>query len=299
MDQAIAALADAQHGVVARAQLLEAGIGSRAIGHRLECGRLHRVERGVYAVGHRVLTVEGRWMATILLGGASAVLSHRSAAALWSIRGSSRGRTDVTVPTYRRARQGVAFHHARLRPDEMTVCDGIPVTTVPRSLLDLAAVLERRHVERAMQEAEVRHLHDRLSLPDLVARYPRRPGVPLIRAILADGRLGEGVPRSELEALFLAFLDRFSLSRPEVNAYVCVRGQWLEVDCLWRDVRLVVELDGRATHGTAAGFERDRARDRALAAAGWRVVRITWRQLHRAAEALAADLRALLGMPVA
>jgi hypothetical protein len=183
-----------------------------------------------------------------------------------------------------------------LPPDEVTVCSGVPVTTVPRTLLDLASVVERRHVERAIQEADVRRLHDPLSLLDLVARYPGRRGTPLIKAILADGRVGGGVPRSELEGRFLAFLDRFTLPRPEVNANLCVRGRW--VDCLWRSARLIVELDGRATHDIPTAFERDRARDRRLSVEDWRVIRVTWRQLHLETRALAEDLRTML-MPVA
>lgn len=298
VDRAIADIAEAQHGVVARSQLTAAGLGRRAIGHRLECGRLQRVERGVYAVGHRVRSSETIWMTAVLAAGAVAVLSHRSAAALWGLRGSSRRRTDVTVPGPRRSRSLVEFHQAMLPPDEVTVCSGVPVTTVPRTLLDLASVVERRHVERAIQEADVRRLHDPLSLLDLVARYPGRRGTPLIKAILADGRVGGGVPRSELEGRFLAFLDRFTLPRPEVNANLCVRGRWVEVDCLWRSARLIVELDGRATHDIPTAFERDRARDRRLSVEDWRVIRVTWRQLHLETRALAEDLRTML-MPVA
>jgi hypothetical protein len=178
--------------------------------------------------------------------------------------------------------------------DEITTVRAIPVTTVPRTLLDLAGVVGRRHVERAVHEAEVRRLTDPLSLDDLVARHPGRRGIAMIRAILAAGRIGATVTRSELEDRFLAFLDRFCLPRPQVNESLRVRDGWIEGDCVWHTQRLIAELDGRATHATDRAFERDRARDRALNAAGWRVVRITWRQLHDEADALAADLRILL-----
>jgi predicted transcriptional regulator of viral defense system len=175
-DEAIAELAERQHGVVSRTQLLEVGLGRRAIGHRLARSRLHPVHSGVYAVGHRVLSREGRWMAAVLGGGDRAVLSHRSAAALWCLRPTGRTRIEVTVPRWRRKRAGVQVHVARLPGDEVTVVRGIPVTTVSRTLLDLASVLDRRQMERACNEAEVRELAGRLSVSDLIED---------IRAVLA------------------------------------------------------------------------------------------------------------------
>jgi very-short-patch-repair endonuclease len=161
--------------------------------------------------------------------------------------------------------------------------------------LDLAAVLDRRATERAIDEAEVHRYTDPISLPALLARYPRRRGTAAIRSILAAGAVGTTFTRSELEERFLRFLSQRRLPRPELNAPIALRGGFVEVDCLWRRVRVIAELDGRAVHGTAAAFERDRARDRALNAAGWRVVRITWRQLSSEARDLAEDIRALLG----
>lgn len=155
-------------------------------------------------------------------------------------------------------------------------------------------VLRPRQVERAVQEAEARRLADVLSLEDLLVRHPRRRGNATIRTILADYALGAGITRSELEGRFLAFLEAAHLPAPQVNVALRIGDRWIEADCLWRRRRLVAELDGHAWHRSAAAYERDRARDRALSAAGWRVVRITWRQLHRDGEALAADLRALL-----
>ncbi len=173
-DRVIAELADRQHGVVARAQLLEMGLGRRVIDHRLKRGALHPVHRGVYAVGHRVLSMEARWMAAVLVGGEGAVLSHRSAAELWGMRTSTRSRIEATVPRRCHPRPGVQLHFVLVPFDEVTTVRGIPVTTVPRTVLDLAAVVGRRHVERALHEAEVRRLGDRLSLDDLVARHPGR-----------------------------------------------------------------------------------------------------------------------------
>ena len=168
---------------------------------------------------------------------------------------------------------------------------GIPVTTVPRTLFDLASVLPKNQVERAINEAEIQGLTDPLSLADLVNRHPGRKGITMIKAILEDGA---PLTRSELETRFLSFLKRAGLPQPEVNVPMLVAGRWIECDCLWRDRGVIVELDGLAVHRTAAAFERDRARDRMLHARGWRIVRITWRQLHGEPEAVAYDLRTLL-----
>ena len=280
--------------MVARAQLLELGIGSRAVEHRIVTGRLQRLHRSVYAVGHRSLSREGRWMAAVLAGGPGAVLSHRSAAALWDLRTTARTRIEITVPRRRRFKTGIEAHHAHLPPDEITERRGIPVTTAPRTLLDLGVVLPGPQVERAVNEAEIRQLTDALSLPALLARYPGRRGVGVVRAIVADQEIGSTLTRSELEDRFLAFLARYGLPPPEMNVHLSAAGRWIEVDCLWRAERLIVELDGRTFHDSVAAYERDRARDRALSVAGWRVVRVTWRQLHDDALGLAADLRGLL-----
>jgi very-short-patch-repair endonuclease len=165
---------------------------------------------------------------------------------------------------------------------------------VPRTLFDLASVLTPHQVERAVNETEVRRLVDPLSLADIVDRYPGHRGVATIRTILTRLSTGLTVTRSEFEARFLYFLEQAGLPRPEVNASLAVPGRWIECDCVWRHRRVVVELDGRSAHGTAAAFERDRARDRMLQARGWRLVRITWRQLHEERAAVASDLEAIL-----
>ncbi|MGI8592874.1 MAG: hypothetical protein ACR2ML_00625 [Solirubrobacteraceae bacterium] len=140
---------------------------------------------------------------------------------------------------------------------------------MPRTLLDLAAILRRSHLDRAIERAEAQRLSDPLSLADLVTRYPRCPGVPASRAILAEGRIGSTITRSELEGRFLTLLADHGLPRPRVNALVELSAdQSIEVDCVWPDARLAVELDGWATHGPRTSFERDRERDRALTAAG-------------------------------
>jgi Transcriptional regulator, AbiEi antitoxin/Protein of unknown function (DUF559) len=289
-DLVISAVAEHQHGVVSRRQLLDRGISRIAIERRISQGRVRVVHRGVYAFGHAHLTVHGRWMAAVLACGPDAVLSHRAAAALWQLRPSEH--LEVIVPTARR-RGSLVLHRMQVPADEVTTVRGIPVTTVTRTLFDLAAVIHRRQLEGAFNEAEVRRLVDPLSLPELLKRHPRRRGAAALKEILADGAT---VTRSELEDRFLAFLDVTDLPAPEVNAHLLIAGAWIECDFVWRAQRLVVELDGRATHGAARAFERDRARDRGLQAHEWRTVRITWRQLHLDRQALAADLARLLAL---
>jgi len=235
-------------------------------------------------------------MAAVLAGGTGAVLSHRSAGALWGIHPTAR-RPEVVAAPGRHGGRKVEVHHCALEPDERTVRDGIPVTTTARTLLDLAAVLTPNQVERALREAEARRLWDATSLAELLERHPRRRGTAMLRRMLAAGRAGEGITRSELEEHFLALLDAAVLPRPKLNHHLEAAGRLIECDCVWCPQRLVVERDGHATHGRRSAFERDRARDRALQTAGWRVVRITWWQLRSEARGVVADLHRLLETP--
>lgn len=293
VDAAIAELAGRQHGVVARRQLARLGLGANVIEHRVVSHRLHPVHRGVYAVGHRVLTRNGTWMAAVLAVDGS-VLSHRSAAALWDIRQTDRPGVEITVPRQLRRRPRLELHEARLPDDEVTTRHGIPITTVARTIFDLAAVLSKQDFERTATEAEIQRLGSPTSLADLVARHPRRKGNTAVRELLAAQSIGRNVTRKDLELRFLTFLDTHGLPRPRVNATVDLEPKDAEVDCLWEDARLVAELDGFAVHGTRVRFESDRARDRALQVAGYRVVRVTWRQLGDDTSLLACQLRALI-----
>jgi very-short-patch-repair endonuclease len=231
-------------------------------------------------------------MAAVLAHGDGAVLSHRSAGRLWRLLRGSGGQVEVTRRSGWRAQAGVVAHRLPLPPNETTRIDAIPVTGVSRTLLDLAAVLDRRQVERAMNEAEVLRLADPLSLPDLLERYPRRRGAAVLGAILADPAALSGPTRNEFEERFAALLDGHGVTRPRFNADLVVRGRHFNVDCLWAEARLIVELDGGAVHRTSRAFEADRERDRVLAAEGWQVIRVTWRQLRRDADEVVADLRA-------
>lgn len=294
LDRAMSELAELQHGLVARRQLLALGLSVRAIEGRLERGVLHPVRHGIYAVGFRLRSREARWMAATLSCGPDAVLSHRSAAWLWGLqRGPSRA-IEVTKAKGWRAPDGVVVHRAALPEDERTAVNGIPVTTVPRTVLDFATVGSRRQVERVLNEVEVQGLTDRLSIPDLLARYPRRRGTAVLRELLDEGAESGGVTENDFEELFVPLLDSHRLPRPQFNADVAVSGRFFRVDCLWRKERLIVELDGRAAHGTRKAFESDRERDRLLMADGWLVMRITWRQLRTQQSAIASDLRRAL-----
>jgi hypothetical protein len=294
VDGPIGKLAEAQCGVVGRQQLRDLGFAASSIDSRLRRGALLPVHRGVYAVGYGKLTMEGRWMAAVLAAGPRAALSHRSAGQLWGIVPRGRGVPEVTRPSAPRARPGVRAHRSPLPPDEIEEVKGIPVTSVSRTLLDLGAVLSRRRLEIALNEAEVRRLTSRISLPELLRRYPRRHGSALLRSLLGEAAESRGITKRELEARFAAFVEAHDLPRPRRNADIAVRGRFFNVDCLWAEQRLIVELDGRAVHGTRRAFEEDRERDRVLSVEGWRVVRVTWRQLRDEPASVATDLRSLL-----
>ena len=294
IDRAIARLAREQHGVVARRQLLKLGIESNRVKGRIQRGQLHVVHQGVYAVGHPVVSREGRWMAGVLACGPDAVLSHRSAAQLWDLLRRSAIEIEVTRSTGWRAQPGLAVHRGSIPSDERAAVDGIPVTSVPRTILDLAMVERRTQVKRALHEAEVRRLGDTLSVVNLLERYPRRPGTRLLRELLGADVVAEGVMVNDFEELFEALVERYDLPRPRFNADLALAGRILRPDCLWPNHGLIVELDGGAVHRTRKAFESDRERDRTLLAAGWRVMRVTWRQLKNDPEAVATDLRSAL-----
>lgn len=233
-------------------------------------------------------------MAAVLAGGRGAVLSHRSAAAHWGIRPSREHTVDVTRARANRKRPGIRFHRLPLPEDEITTLAGIPITGLSRTLFDLAGVTTVEDVAKAFHEAEVRRLTDCLSVNELLRRYPRRTGAPTMRAALTAIESGLGVTRGELEARFARFLERERLPAPRRNATISVEGRFVEGDCVWDEARLIVELDGEAVHGTRHAFQADRERDRILVAAGWRVIHVTWRQLHAETKEISSDIEAAL-----
>ncbi len=290
-DRAVAALALRQHGVVSRAQLHVVGLTRNAVEVRIRNGRLHRVHRGVYAVGHPRLSLRGRFWAAVLATGG--VLSHRSAAAAWDLLPAP---SRVEVTTLRRSASvaAIVVHRSRTLAETdrtTTQADGLPVTTVTRTLVDLADVLSAHRVERVLHRAEQLRLLDARALTDRLAALPGRRAVALHRGLERLAVAEPDLSRSELEERFLALVATSDLPRPELNVHL----HGYEVDALWRPQRLVVELDGAATHLTPTAFERDRRRDAELQVAGYAVVRVTWRQVTREPTAVAATLRALLG----
>jgi very-short-patch-repair endonuclease len=284
VDRTVLGLASRQHGVVARWQLLRAGVPRHAVEHRLKRGRLRAVHRGVYRSGP-VRAPLYREAAAVLACGDRAVLSHRTAAALWGLVPVQPPDepVDVTGPrSLRGPRSGVRLHRTHgLDPDEVARKDGLPVTTPGRTLLDLASCSQPRELERALALAERRRRVSREGLDELLARHPRRPGRNALREMLAATG-GPALTRSEAESRFLALTRKGSLPRPATN--IMVEG--IEVDFLWRARRLVVEIDGYTYHGDRHAFENDRRRDGILMAAGYRVVRLTWRQLVQEPEAV-------------
>lgn len=295
-DRAIADLAERQHGVVALWQLENLGLHAKMVDKRVDAGRLHRVHQGVYAVGHSLLTVNGHRMAAVIACGPEAVLSHRSAAALWGLREDGRSRIDVTAPGRRgRIPAGIDAHrHGSLRPLDRAAVDGIPCTSLARTLLDLAAVISYRELQHAITQAEVTRQFDLMSMQELLSRSRRRRGVARLRLAIAAHDPREQDVRRELEQRLFALFRRASLSAPEVNAHLVVEGISMMPDFMWRDARLIVEADSRRVHGTIAAFEKDRLRDQRLAAAGWTVIRCTWAQVRDEPERLTRTIRTLL-----
>jgi hypothetical protein len=295
LDRTIAALAARQHGVVSRDQLFRLGMGRGAIERRIQRSRLHPIHRGVYAVGHPQISREGHWMAAVLACGEDAVLSHRSAAALWGIRQYS-GRIEITVPSPRRSGRLVIARRSQLQPDEITAERGIPTTTVARTILDLAAVLRDQPLDKTIREADYLRLVDMSKLAMLLERHPRRKGTAALRmAIKSAATPGMTITRSELEDRFRALLLKADLPTPILNASIELdETPSYEPDVLWADHKLIVELDSRQAHQTRHAFEADRLRDRTLIARGYTVIRITWRQLEDAPHDALADIRAAL-----
>jgi very-short-patch-repair endonuclease len=288
----IARAAARQHGVVARRQLLAIGLCADAIQRRVKAGRLYRIHTGVYVVGHPLLFPPSRSMAAVLACGGGALLSHRSAGGLWGLSHAPAG--DVEVLVHRaggRRHRGILVHSTRsLEPPEISSHENIPCTSAARTLVDLAAVLNRRQLKRALERSLELRLFDGVALDAVLDRAPGRPGVGVLRKLVA-GLHGEPAPvRNELERRFLELVRAEGLPIPVVNARVC----GYEVDFHWPARRLIVETDGRATHDTPHQFEEDRRRDLELTLAGWHVIRVGWRQVVYEPSRVAALLRSRL-----
>lgn len=275
-DERIAWIAERQRGAVGRGQLLAVGLSARQVGERLRRRRLHPLYRGVYLAGHPVPAPSAREVGALVAceGG---VLSHRTAAGL---HGLCELPEIVHVTTLRDIRRkGIAVHRTTSLVDAVSTRGGLPVTTVARALVDLADTEPAACLERLVAEAERRRLvrRDELVVPN------GRHGAAKLAEILDEG---PRLTRSEAERRLLALVRGARLPTPESNQRV---GRF-EVDLLWREQRLIAEVDGFAFHGDRLAFERDRERDQQLQLAGFRVLRITWRQLDREPLAVAARL---------
>jgi very-short-patch-repair endonuclease/predicted transcriptional regulator of viral defense system len=285
VEQRVADIAARQHGLITRAQLLEVGMPLDTLRSRVKCRRLLPVHRGVYRVGPLV-AARAREMAAVLACGAGSVVSHRSAARMWRIWHSADHADDAVdvmmlANIDRGRRPGVRPHRVRTLPaDEITQLDGIPVTTLVRTIIDVASEAGSADLTQLLALATREHNLDSDSLLETMKRYADRPGVPLLRALLQSDP-APALTRSQAERQLLSLMHRAQLPRPAVNAFI----DRYEVDFLWRRERLIVEVDGFAFHAARTRFENDRRRDATLTAQGFLVMRVTWRQITAEPEA--------------
>ena len=296
----MASLAAGQHAVAALDQLASLGLSARAVQHRAAAGRLHRVHQCVYSlVPPPLLTREGRWMAAVLACGPTASLSHEAAGALHGLRWYGGALIDVTVPgRAKRHHDGITLHRSTtLTPADITTVNGVPCTTVARTLLDLADSLNRRRLERAFDQAEVSGVLNLTAIHDQLTRNATRPATAMVRDLLETHYLGRTPTWSELEEAVLALARRINAPDPEVNGWIvlddglpAIRG-----DFVWREQRVVLETDGHKSHRTRQKFELERVQDQRLTIANWRPVRTTWRQVFGRPQELERTLVALLG----
>jgi very-short-patch-repair endonuclease len=275
---ALANLAQVQHGVVSIRQLLgPLGYSQAAVARAVAAGRLHRLYRGVYAVGHPRVSVAGMCLAAVLASGPGAVLSHASAAWLWEISTRGPAPFEVTAPVPRRRRPPIRLHHARnLAAEDRFVLDRIPVTALPRTLLDFAATSPRHRLEHALDISEQRGLFDLRPVEAVLARNAGHAGAGRLRGALGIYR-PPNVLRSKLEGRFLEGIRRAGLPMPSTNVNV---GGY-ELDVYWQQERFVVELDVYETHGTRAAFENDRLRQEDLLLLGIEMTRVTGPRFDR------------------
>lgn len=282
-----AALADRQHGNVTREQLLGLGCSEDQIDRQVKAGRLHRVHRGVYAVGRPARTALERASAAVLACGAGAALSHSSALALWELQDRWPRRLEVTVAGHRRP-SGIRTHcYVDLERRDLRRHKGIRVTSPARALLDCAPRLSDKRLPRAVNEARRRGLLGQAELADVIVRSPRHRGARRL-AQFVEGR--SGPTRSEWEDAFPAFCRRFGLPEPVMAAKVA----GYEVDALFPREHVIVELDSWAFHSTREAFERDRERDVNTLAAGFATIRLTWQRMHGRPHEEAARLHHIL-----
>ncbi len=304
LDHALAELALAQHCVFGLDQLRGLGLTDDAVYKRLATGRLHRIHHGVYAlVPRELLKREGLYMAAVLACGPGAVLSHRPAARLHGLRNYGHTKIEVTVPKRSaRAHPGVAVHRSTtLTQADVTVVNAIPVTTVARTLFDIADLVTARQLERAFDQADAMQLLDLNEISDQLTRNQTRPAAKAVRHLLQTHYIGSTPTENEFEDAFLALTRSLGLPDPTPQFYIDPGDGEppIRADFAWPDRKIAVETDGRRTHGTRQAFETDRRRDQRLTAAGWKVIRTTWKQLTNRPHELEPVLLTLLASPPA
>jgi very-short-patch-repair endonuclease len=290
-DRVVGALADRQHGVVARHQLLAAGQTPRVIRRAVEAGRLRPVFRGVYAVGHVALSREAWWMAALLACGPEAALSHRTAATLWGLRTDPPLPVDVTTSTaHGRKHARITTHRTRLHPLDALVIDDLRVTTPSRTIVDMAATLEGRALREVVERAQDQRRFDPQDIEATIARAGRPPGTRRLEDLIALMSPDADNARSHLERVFLRLVRRARLPRPIPNHEIAGRAR----DFVWPEQRLVVETDGYRYHSSRQARRRDSRRDRELTARGWRPARFTFEEIAFERDQVARELAGLL-----
>lgn len=281
----IADTATSQGGVVSLDQLREEGVSRRRAAERADTGKLHRIHRGVYTVGHRSITRHTHLRAALLACGEGAVISHATAAAFHRLFDEWPHFVDVTVPVEAgRKIDGIRCRRCRYpQPEEVEVSHGIAVTTLARTLVDLAGILDLSALRKVVGRAAIRRKLDLQAIDVAIYNAKGRRGLKKLELALLHYRTKDGkVPdvRSDFETLVLPQLLDMELPRPSTNAPIHIDGERFLVDFLWERERVIVETDGRETHETPTAFQDDRRRDQFLAAAGYRVLRVTWNQIH-------------------
>jgi hypothetical protein len=253
-------------------------------------GHLHAIHRGVYAIGHQRLSQRGHWLAAVLAHGSGALLSHGSAAALWGLQ-RPRSPIDVTSSSGHPGRLGIRLHRGRIHAEDRAIRDATPVTSLARTLFDLAELVDEQRLERVFEEADRLNLLRLRELERVCEHSPGRHALRPIRRLIAEVRHPE-TTRSPLEDRFVSFCRRHDLPTPVLNTSVLN----FEIDALWPAQRLVVELDGFAFHHHHAAFQRDRARDAALQAAGYHTIRLTHYRLDHESPIVLTEIRQLLSL---
>ncbi|HWI23014.1 MAG TPA: type IV toxin-antitoxin system AbiEi family antitoxin domain-containing protein [Baekduia sp.] len=290
----VADLATRQHGIVRRSQLIALGWTTHQVNAAIARRELIAIHRGVYAVGHSAVGFEGRLVAAIFAGGSGSAISHFAAAALWGIA-EPRGQIEISVPRNRRWNPStVVVHRPHRLVEDIAQRNGIAVTTVARTIMDLAPLCPIQELRRMLHEAEVARLTDRVDVYERLMLTPAARGARRLKRVLATNAAPS---KHELERRFHQLIAGKGIHAPRRNSVVEIRGEIFEVDAWWPEHRLVVELDGFAVHGTRTKFESDRRRDELFLTEGIHVVRVTWLRVTRDSADLVRSLRTLLSTP--